>query len=160
LIEFRPAADDAEVRQALELRRSVFVDEQGVPAHLEADGRDHEATHLVAVADGHVVATLRLVTKRDRGAHAEPDRRRDSDRAEPRIRLGRLAVAPAYRRRGLASALLAAAEREVSTAGGGRIVLHAQTYACGLYAAAGYECRGGPFQEAGVEHITMERHVA
>jgi predicted GNAT family N-acyltransferase len=69
-------------------------------------------------------------------------------------------VAPEQRRRGIASALLAAAADEARAAGAERIVLHAQTYAWRLYAAAGYRRRGRPFQEAGLEHITMERRLA
>jgi predicted GNAT family N-acyltransferase len=150
VLEVRRAADEDELAQALALRRAVFVDEQGVPLAAERDGRDSEAMHLVALEGGRVLGTCRLLlaSSRDRrGAGVE-------------VRLGRLAVAPEGRRRGIASALLTAAEQEARAAGAERIVLHAQTYASRLYADAGYRRRGRPFLEQGLEHVTMERRLA
>jgi predicted GNAT family N-acyltransferase len=151
VIEVRRALGGAEFEQALELRRAVFVDEQGVPESAERDDRDSEAVHLVALKDETVVGTCRLLLT----SPSAP-----ADMAVGSVRLGRLAVAPEQRRRGIASALLASAEREARAAGASRIVLHAQTYAWRLYAALGYERCGEPFQEAGLEHITMERRLA
>ena len=146
MIEVARVADQRELEQALELRRAVFVGEQGVSPAAEQDGRDFEGVHLVARERGRVVGTCRLLL-------APPVDRR----GRPEVRLGRLAVGPAWRRRGVASALLAAAEREARAAGAQRIVLHAQTYACALYLDAGYRRRGRPFLEEGIEHVTMER---
>jgi predicted GNAT family N-acyltransferase len=149
--EVRRALSGAELEQALELRRSVFVGEQGVPESAEHDDLDSDAVHLVALQDGTVVGTCRLLL---------PSLSAGAGRSAGSVRLGRLAVAPEQRRRGLASALLESAEHEARAAGASRIVLHAQTYAWRLYAALGYERRGEPFQEAGLEHITMERRLA
>lgn len=71
----------------------------------------------------------------------------------------RLAVRASVRRRGIASALLRAADAETLAAGGRRLVLHAQTYAQQLYATAGYRTRGRVFWEAGIEHIAMEKQL-
>src|SRR5579862_3146483 len=46
---------------AFELRREVFVAEQGVPAELEIDELDPGATHLVAIIGQEVVGTLRIL---------------------------------------------------------------------------------------------------
>lgn len=142
MIEVRPAGDGGEVRAAIALRRDVFVDEQGVAAHDEHDGRDEDATHLVALHRGAVVGTCRLL----------PD--------GAVVKLGRLAVAAPHRRQGVAARLLAEAERWAREQGSARIVLHAQHYARGLYAAAGYEAVGDMFMEAGIEHVRMERSLA
>jgi predicted GNAT family N-acyltransferase len=40
--------------------------------------------------------------------------------------------------------------------GADRILLSAQTYATGLYLAAGYIAVGRPYSEAGIEHVDME----
>jgi len=143
MIEVRRPRDEPELAQALELRRTVFVVEQGVSEAEEYDGRDDQAIHLVALEGARVIGTCRLLT--DEG---------------PRARLGRVAVSGDRRRRGVASALLTAAESAAAEAGARHIVLHAQTYALGLYETAGYRVRGAPFQEAGVEHVTMERDLA
>jgi predicted GNAT family N-acyltransferase len=139
--EVRRTRDQRELAAALKLRHDVFCGEQGVPEREELDGRDHEGIHLVAVEDGEVVATCRLVMV---GRTAQ---------------FSRLAVRPSARRRGIATALLEAADAEARAAGGRRLVLHAQTYAQLLYERAGYAPRGRPFREAGIEHIAMEKEL-
>jgi ElaA protein len=142
LYDVRRVRGTDEMEALLALRYEVFCREQGVPEHEESDGRDHEAVHLVAVADGKVVGTCRLLLV---GATAQ---------------FSRLAVSARVRRRGIASALLEAAEAETRAAGGRRLVLHAQIYARGLYDRAGYRTRGRAFVEAGIEHIAMEKTLA
>jgi predicted GNAT family N-acyltransferase len=71
----------------------------------------------------------------------------------------RLAVRAAARRRGIATALLDAAESETRALGGRRMVLHAQTYVLPLYERAGYRMRGTMFREAGIEHVAMEKEL-
>lgn len=142
MIEVRPAGDRQEVRAAITLRHEVFVDEQGVDAAQEHDGRDEGATHLVALRAGALVGTCRLLAEGDV------------------VKLGRLAVAAAHRRRGVAARLLAEGERWAREHDSARIVLHAQSYARALYAAAGYRAVGDTFMEAGIEHVRMERSLA
>jgi len=144
-VEIRRIADEREMAAALDLRHRVFCLEQGVPKREEIDGRDEGAIHLVAVqaeADTTtVIATCRLLV------------------VDRTVQLSRLAVEPTARRRGIASELLRAADREARAARARRIVLHAQTYAEGLYLAAGYEPRGRTFVEAGIEHVAMEKRL-
>lgn len=143
-VEVRRVRDDAELAAAMDLRDRVFCQEQGVPKREEVDGRDGGAIHLVAVRDedGAVVGTCRLLL------------------VDRTVQLSRLAVEPAMRRRGIASRLLAEADREAAAARAKRIVLHAQTYAKDLYTADGYEPRGRVFVEAGIEHVAMEKRLA
>jgi predicted GNAT family N-acyltransferase len=140
--EVRRARDQAEMSAALSLRHEVFCVEQGVPENEELDGRDHEGIHLVAVANGELLATCRVLMV---GTTAQ---------------FSRLAVRTSARRRGIATALLVAAEAETRALGGHRLVLHAQTYARELYELAGYRPRGREFWEAGIEHIAMEKVLA
>jgi predicted GNAT family N-acyltransferase len=139
--EVRRARSGEELEAALQLRYEVFCVEQGVPRREELDGRDPDGIHLVAVSDGDLVATCRLVMV---GATAQ---------------LSRLAVRRSARRRGIATALLEAADVETLAAGGRRVVLHAQTYARKLYEGSGYRPRGRKFWEAGIEHIAMEKQL-
>ncbi|MGI8428706.1 MAG: GNAT family N-acetyltransferase [Solirubrobacteraceae bacterium] len=141
LYEVRRAGGRREMVAALKLRHEVFCIEQGVPAHEESDGRDRAGVHLVAIRDGQLLGTCRLLM------------------VGPTAQLSRLAVRASARRTGIATALLAAAERETRTVGGRRLVLHAQTYARELYDRAGYRPRGRAFIEAGIEHIAMEREL-
>ena len=57
----RPPRDEAELRAALALRHDVFCVEQGVSEADEIDGRDGEALHVVAVRNGRVVGTCRVL---------------------------------------------------------------------------------------------------
>lgn len=141
--EVRRSRSEREVADALALRRRVFVGEQGVEEAEEFDDRDHEAVHLVALSLGHVIGTCRLLMGTDR-----------------RLTLGRMAVQPQARRRGIAQALLLEAKIQARAMEAGIIVLHAQTYACPLYRAAGFEDVGETFMEAGMEHVRMEFELA
>lgn len=140
--EVRRVRGDEEMAAALALRHEVFCVEQGVPVYEELDGRDGEGVHLVAVANGVVLATCRLLF------------------VGPTVQFSRLAVRKSARRQGIAAALLARADEEARAGGARRLVLHAQTYARSLYEAAGYEPRGRIFMEAGIEHIAMEKHLS
>lgn len=139
--EVRRARDEQELHSAIALRHQVFCLEQGVPQHEEVDGRDPEGIHLVAVAGGQLLGTLRLLV------------------VGRTVQLSRLAVRDSVRRRGIATALLAAADDESRRAGATRIVLHAQTYARALYDRHGYQPRGAVFREAGIEHVAMEKEL-
>jgi predicted GNAT family N-acyltransferase len=140
-VEVRRAGGRAEMDALLDLRHRVFCLEQGVPKREEIDGRDGDAIHLVAVRDGHVLGTCRLLF------------------VDRTVQLSRLAVAPEARREGIATALLREADRQAAAARAKRIVLHAQTYARDLYTADGYEPRGRTFVEAGIEHVAMEKRL-
>ncbi len=139
--EFRRIAGAVEYDAALDLRHRVFCVEQGVPKREEIDGRDGDALHLVAVRDGRVVGTCRMLF------------------VGRTVQFSRLAVDADVRREGIATELLREADHEARARGAQRIVLHAQTYAQALYAGAGYEPRGRVFVEAGIEHVAMEKRL-
>ena len=142
VLEVRLASTEEEVEAALRLRHRVFCCEQGVSPSADRDGRDPEATHLVAIEDGRVVGTCRLLF---RGRSA---------------RLGRLAVEPELRRRGVGGAILDQAAQAAREAGAERIELHAQTYARELYEREGYAGQGDEFVEEGIAHVSMRKTLA
>ena len=121
--------------QLLAIRYAVFVDEQGVPKELERDEHDQGALHLIArTADGTAVGTARML----RDGH-----------------IGRMAVLPAWRRRGVGSALL----RELTRIAGGRgihsLFLNAQCEAESFYRRFGFVAEGEVFADAGIAHRRM-----
>jgi len=139
--EVRRVRGEKEMDAALRLRHDVFCVEQGVPEREEVDGRDPDGIHLVAVAAGRMLGTCRLLL------------------IGRTVQFSRLAVDTSVRRRGIATALLEAAESEALEAGARRMVLHAQTYARALYERSGYRPRGAIFSEAGIEHVAMEKEI-
>jgi predicted GNAT family N-acyltransferase len=140
-IDVRRPHDEQEIAAALALREEVFCGEPGVALEGDRDGLDGEALHLVAVGDG-VVGTCRLLIEPGGSA-----------------KFGRLCVRASARGQGVGAALLHAAEREARAAGARRIGMHAQTDALGLYHRAGYTPYGERFDEEGIEHLGMEKHL-
>ncbi len=127
---------DIETCQAL--RRTVFIDEQGVDPDLEVDGLDSEATHLLAVKHGRPVGTARILFK---GEVAK---------------VGRVCVLPELRGTGMGKALMMAAIAECrSRLGLSEVRLGAQTYAIGFYQALGFVAEGPEFMDAGIPHREM-----
>jgi len=142
VIEVRWASGPADMRGAVLVREAVFCREQGVPKDEELDGLDDRALHLVALApDGAVV-----------GTPATPPRRR---RREDRTGRGERR----WRRRGIASRMLAMALAGARERGCRRARLASQLQATQLYEEAGFSVESEPFEEAGIPHVWMGRPV-
>lgn len=139
-IEVRVASNAGDMEGALAVRREVFILEQGVPPELERDEADGSAVHVVACAGAGVVGTARLT--------------RDGE-----ARIGRVAVLPAWRRRGIAGLLLAALEAEGRRLRIAEVTLHSQTYVRALYERHGYAVTGPGFVEAGIDHVPMAKRL-
>ena len=102
LYEVRRARDQHELAAALELRHAVFCVEQGVPEHDELDGRDHEGIHLVAVENGELLGTCRIVIVGQHRASSagSPSARTRAGAGSPR----RCSTSPTPRRASLTAA--------------------------------------------------------
>lgn len=135
------AADHAIDAAALHaVREEVFVQGQGVPAALERDGRDASCRHVLARdVDGAAIGTGRLA---------------------PDGKLGRMAVLPAWRDRGVGAAMLAALVAQARDAGLAAVTLHAQVEALAFYRRHGFVEIGERFVEAGIAHQAMRRLLA
>lgn len=135
----RPAdfADPADAAAAREVRRVVFVIEQGVPESLEIDGRDAGAVHALAFADdGSAIGTARLL---------------------PGGKIGRVAVLAPWRGRGVGAALMRCLLDAADAHGWDEIVLHAQSWTVGFYEKLGFVIEGDEFEEAKIPHRRMVR---
>jgi YbgC/YbaW family acyl-CoA thioester hydrolase len=127
--------------QASPIRRTVFIDEQGVPEHEEWDANDEHALHAVVCnLAGLPLATGRLITQGEPAGHG---------------RIGRMAVIRSARGSGLGAQLLNALIDAARQAGVHRLSLHAQCAAVGFYARAGFVSEGAVFDEVGIPHQTM-----
>ena len=147
---------DAERRAAFELRRRVFVEEQGVPLEEEVDEHDHSATHVVAVAGGRVVGTGRAVFL----PRETPDLAGgNSESPSTQVKIGRMAVDEGWRRRGLGGRILDVLEAEARLRGMGEAELNAQTSAISFYASHGYTEEGPVFLDAGIDHVLMRKRL-
>jgi predicted GNAT family N-acyltransferase len=138
----REAQSREELAEALELRRRVFSEEQGIRPEADQDGRDGDALHVIAFHDGALVATCRLVMVGEVAM------------------LGRLAVERSDRRHGVGRAVLDAAEHAALSAGARRVALHAQVPVQAFYERSGYSPCGEVFEEEGIDHVAMEKRLA
>ena len=125
---------------AFAVRREVFVWEQNVPEALEHDEDDFTAAHFVAIVEGEVVGTLRVITLPE---HAK---------------IGRVAVRQRFRGRGVAKAMMLAAMDFARAAGQDRLYLTAQTDKLGLYEKLGFVAFGEVFDDAGMPHRAMRTY--
>jgi predicted GNAT family N-acyltransferase len=133
----RPARWEADRAALRSIRERVFVHEQGVPLALEWDGKDAAAWHVLAEDPaGHPLGTARLL---------------------PDGQIGRMAVLPQWRCRGVGTALLQALLREADTRQGMAPYLNAQRSALEFYVRFGFVARGPEFTEAGIPHRRMVR---
>jgi len=135
-----PGTGDLE--PAFEVRRDVFVDEQDVDEAIEIDGRDPNATHVLAEVDGESIGTARL-------REVEPG----TGKVE------RVAVRASHRETGVGRELMERIERIAADRGLDRLQLHSQTRVEGFYERLGYETVSEEFEEAGIPHVEMEKDI-
>jgi predicted GNAT family N-acyltransferase len=144
-IEFFGVSDAGPMRRALEIRRRVFVDEQGVPLAEEIDEHDladPEAVHALALEGDRALGTGRFYPL---------DRER--------VQIGRMAVLAEVRGAGIGGRLLAALAAEAARRGYRTGCLLAQLAAIPLYERAGFRPAGGAearVWDGGILHQPME----
>ena len=120
-----------------EIRREVFIEEQHVPAELEMDDEDRTAVHAVIFDDDRCVATGRLWFD------------------GTSFRLGRCAVLREYRGQGIGDLLVRLLLVRAFQSGARELTAHAQLHARAFYERFGFRAVGEPFEEAGIQHVTM-----
>ncbi|WP_434721343.1 GNAT family N-acetyltransferase [Mesorhizobium sp. RIZ17] len=125
---------------ALEIRRKVFIVGQSVPETIERDAYDAEALHLVAIDNGDVVGTLRVVFLPE---HAK---------------FGRVAVLPQARGKGIATRMMHLGMELARARGEMRFFLTAQADKTTLYEKLGFVAYGDEFEEAGMPHRAMRTY--
>jgi predicted GNAT family N-acyltransferase len=121
------------------VREKVFVLEQGVPLDMEYDNADPLSRHVLA-----------------RGSANEPI---GTGRLLPDGHIGRMAVLPQWRGKGVGTALVSRLLEAARDRGIEQLALNAQTSAAGFYRRFGFVEAGAEFMEAGIPHITMTRSL-
>jgi ElaA protein len=124
--------------ELLRFRQDIFVVEQASP-YPDLDGLDQGAWHLLSRVGGVLAGYLRLIP------------------APPSVRIGRVAVAPGMRGRGLGRSLIEEAlgfcrERDAAQ----DIVLAAQLPLASFYESFGFVVTGEPYDDFGVTHVEMK----
>lgn len=126
----------------LKLRRTVFIDEQGVSEPREVDGLDDHAIHLLAWDGERPVGTARLLISGHTG------------------KIGRVCVLQEVRGTGLGARLIRAAVDVLKARPGvTHARLGAQSYAIGFYEKLGFSAVGKEYEDAGIPHQDMIRKL-
>ena len=131
---------ETDEHQIHRIREAVFVEEQSVAPDLEWDGLDAECIQALAETENRdAIGTGRL---------------------HPSGKLGRMAVMPPWRDRGVGAAILQCLLEAARQGGLEEVYLHAQSRVVGFYAGFGFEAEGEEFDEAGIPHRLMRQTLA
>ncbi len=126
-------------KDSLNIRETVFVNEQNVPKNLEIDNLENKCTYFALYIGNKAVATARFYSMDDNGIHIQ-----------------RVAVLKEFRQQHLGSELLKfildyARKQNVSY-----VILGAQDHAQEFYKKLGFEVIGEQYLEAGILHHDMK----
>ena len=132
------------IDDCINIRREVFVCEQGVPEALEIDSLDEPDSgcehFLILDDDGRPIGTFR--------AYYE---------TEDTVHLQRFCILPGERKKGVGRAAFAFVESCYSGKGVKKITFGAQCSAIPFYEKCGCVCVSDVFPDAGIPHRTMEK---
>ena len=140
----------SEMQQALNIRRQVFINEQGVDEAIEIDEHDADpatvttCAHVLGLLDGVPIATGRLLL---------------GDGPEHEAHIGRVAVLASHRGEGYGRALMEGLHALGRELGYTEVALAAQVHALAFYEGLGYVAHGDVFMDAGIPHRDMHRRL-
>lgn len=142
----------------LDLRSSIFIDEQLVPKEEEIDDLDtlesivdDKVIHFIAKENNKIIATARMFVEGNSTI---------SSSEETHLHVGRVAVRYDARKTGVGRLLMNKCHRVAVKRGYSMLTLSAQVQALGFYERLGYQARGKIYLDAGIEHLDMDIKVS
>lgn len=135
----------SDLEKAFDLRKEVFVEEQGVPLEDEFDEfdtLDGQCEHVLVYHEEQPVGTGRIRVVDGTG------------------KLERICIRKSYRQFGLGKVIIQTLEEIAKDKRIGRIKLHGQTHAENFYKKLGYQTSSDMFMEDGIPHILMMKELA
>jgi predicted GNAT family N-acyltransferase len=140
-VNVKVVENEKELEDAFSVRRTVFIDEQNVPAEEEIDELENQATHFVAYLEDTPIAAGRFRIVDGYG------------------KVERICVLKAARKTGSGKAIMNTIEAYARDNGLNKLKLNAQTHAIPFYAGLGYEVVSDEFLDAGIPHKTMIKNI-
>jgi len=128
--------------EAFAVRKKVFVEEQGVPLHLECDAEDATATHFIMYEGEKPVGAARLRSIENSAAKIE-----------------RVCILQDQRGKKLGALIMREMEKYAVSINKKILKLHAQSYAIPFYEKLGYTVTSPEFMDAGIPHRAMEKTI-
>lgn len=143
LVDSFEELDIHKLYKILHLRADVFVVEQETP-YLDVDNKDQKAIHVQGYLENELVAYCRLFKRGDYFEAAS---------------IGRVIVAPKYRKYGYGNELMQKAiELEKTLLNETEITISGQLYLKRFYESHGFVATSEPYLEDGIPHIEMKRN--
>lgn len=130
-------------KDALDIRRTVFIDEQQVPEDLEIDNYETQSIHLVGYLNHKPVTTARILKKDPHSIY----------------KIQRVATLQDARHKGLARQLFKFIEHYAKDHHVNELVLDAQDTALMFYEKLGFTIEGVGFLDADMPHHTMRKYL-
>jgi predicted GNAT family N-acyltransferase len=137
---YKLVTGEVELQEAFEVRRQVFVREQGISEDLVFDGHDREALHMVVKDGERVIGSARVQFL-----------------ANNQAKLERMAILKHYRRKGIGREMLLFLDAVWKDKQVQQVIIHAQLEVVPFYKLCGFDEVGLPFQEAVIKHIKMRK---
>lgn len=141
-MESKKIMTEEDLSIAFEIRKEVFVKEQGVPLSEEFDEFDTLDTpckHILVYYNDQPVGTGRVRFVDSYG------------------KLERICILEPYRKYGLGKVIVKVLEEIAEENGVDKVKLHGQTHAEGFYHKLGYETTSDVFMEDGIPHVLMTK---
>ena len=141
-LNYKLVESDNELKEAFQVRKRVFVEEQGISEDLELDGYDSKALHMVVQYGDRIIGTARVL-------FPGPDV----------AKIERMAILKTFRRKGIGSKIILFLNRRLKIKKISKVIVHSQCSAVPFYKSCGFIESGLPFNEAGITHIKMEMQL-
>ncbi|MCA0988490.1 GNAT family N-acetyltransferase [Guptibacillus algicola] len=136
---------EEQLKQAFEIRKTVFIDEQGTPEDEEYDAFDSlhaEAEHILILDGERAVGTGRWRIHDGYG------------------KLERICILPSHRKQGIGNKIVHKLEDLAAKQGITNVKLHGQVQAETFYHKLGYKTVSDVFMEDGIPHILMKKALS
>lgn len=140
-MKVKDIVEKKDLEDAFNIRKAVFVREQGVPLDNELDEYEDISNHILVYYENKPVATGRLRIVDNIG------------------KLERICVIIDYRKYGLGKVVVEGLEKLAREKGIKKTKLHAQVQAKGFYEKVGYIQVSGEFMEENILHIAMTKDL-
>ncbi|MER1984545.1 MAG: GNAT family N-acetyltransferase [Solibacillus sp.] len=142
MFDVKLARTEEERDRAFTVRKAVFVEEQGVPVHLEIDEYDDTAFHFIVNEGDKTIAAARL-----------------REIAPQCGKVERVSVLREHRGKRLGILIMEAMEAYARNIPWKTLKLHAQSSAVPFYEKLGYKVTSPEFTNANMPHRAMEKDI-
>ena len=140
-MKVKEALTKEEIKDAFEVRKCVFVDEQKIPMEIELDQFEDSAKHVIGYYEGKPVAAGRMRI------------------VDNFAKLERICVIKSYRKYGMGRLIIEKLEKLAKGDDMNQAKLHSQIQAVKFYEELGYKKVSDVFMEDNIPHVIMMKSL-